>query len=278
MNHVSSEGTLGSTPCLNSVNGHCLDTDVFGTHIKYTNDTTNFGGHYWEMNQAYDARNQDLLISYSGATKPGQFIIELKDQANNPIASFPVITQAGSDRKTAIINLSNTPGLSNVKFVLLTVDPSTTGPNADFFIHQITFRQFPSQVPPVFAVVSAPTTPDMNQILNFNVLQLQAKGELAFASVNVNRDFSVENAVFGFKSNFGLKRIKVELEDKKGSKVSGYVTGINVLASYYELLKEYVPTDVDLSQIQKINIIIENTSLEDASVNPEDLTVEMSLT
>ncbi|MBI1978172.1 MAG: hypothetical protein HYS55_05415, partial [Candidatus Omnitrophica bacterium] len=274
--NVGLEGTLGSTPCVKT---DCADSDVFGTQIRYTNDTSDFGGHFWEFDQAYDARNHELVISYSGALVPASFTLELKNSQDVTVASFPVTTQPEAGLRTLRIDLSGVSGLEDVQFLLLVVNPSATGPNADFFIHQISFRQFPSQIPSLFSVITPTSIEDLGSQdhLNFNVLQLQVTGRLAFASVSTNRDFSTADVVFGFKSNKALRKIKVELEDEAGKKASGFVTGIDTKARYYQFLKEYVPTDIDLSRIRKINILIDETALEEDGATLGDLVVEMGL-
>ena len=229
------------------------------------------------------------MFSFSGTLIPGQAIFELKDHLDQVIISLndeqldslivSLDVQEGGIQ-TIVLDLSqiSDPRLANVRFVNLVLNPQITGPNADFFVHQIVFRQFPSQIPPVLAVVNLPTVPDFEQILNFRVLQLQQQGNLAFGTIEFSpyQDFSIERAVFGFRSNKGISRLFVELEDEEGNKFGGYVTGIGTEASYYEFLKKYVPTEVDLSKIKKINIVIDGTALE-GGATLDDLTLEMGL-
>ncbi|MBI3999703.1 MAG: hypothetical protein HY351_03730, partial [Candidatus Omnitrophica bacterium] len=290
LNHVEFEGALGDASCFNS---SCVDTTVFGTRIRYSGlNNSTFAGHFWKLDETIDATNRELVISISdiGPDVPSDsLVIELKDENDQVIVALDAFTISNLNPQllgqvdgveTLVLDLSklSVPNLDKVRFVNLFLDPQSTGPSVDFFVHQIVFRQFPSQIPPAFAVVTAPATMDQNQILNFNVLQLQAQGRLAFSTVAINNvDFSAEKVVFGFLSNRRLRKIKVELEDENERKTSGYITGIDVGASYYEFLKEYVPADIDLSKIQRINIIIDSTALE-GDTTFDDLSVEMSLT
>ncbi|OGW86261.1 MAG: hypothetical protein A3A81_01945, partial [Omnitrophica bacterium RIFCSPLOWO2_01_FULL_45_10b] len=287
INNLEADGPLGDNSLC--VNPNCVDTTVFGTPIRYnglTNST--LAGHFWKLNQTYDARNNQFVLSASGTTIPKDLTIEFKDPSDQLIVALSaaqldqllvsIEEQTNDNFGTVAFDLSSLsiPGLANVRFVNWVINPTLGGPDADFFVRQITFRQFPSQVLPIFTA-AIPTGPDQTQLLNFNVLQLQASGRLAFASLQVqNGNFSTADLVFGFKSNKALKKIKVEIETAAGEKVSGYVTNIGPQAHYYELLKDLVPANVDLSQVQKINIVIDSSSLEEGTTF-DDLVVEMSL-
>ncbi|MBI4367813.1 MAG: hypothetical protein HY588_00300, partial [Candidatus Omnitrophica bacterium] len=296
MSNIELEGSLGDSPC---VNPGCADATVFGTPIRYNGlDNSTLAGHFWKLDQNYDARDQYLAISLSGSIPEGELgdRVEFKDENDQLIDAITddnvndLVVDAYGDPATGvgtiIFDLSrlSAAGLSGVRFVNLVFDPSGD-PDADFFVHQISFVQFPSQVQALFAVVSSPQAASdinaaINSALNFNVLQLQTQGRLAFATVETNFDFSAEKVVFGFKSSKALKKIAVELEDETGAKARGYVTGVNTTEHYYEFLKDFVPAGVDLSRIRKINIMIDSTAVEGGSSPStafDDLTVEMSL-
>ena len=274
INNAEDDNVLGTPSCINAV----CTTDVFGTRIKYVNDFSDFAGHFWKMNEQYDARFGELVLTYSGVV-PSQFMIELKDANEQSLGVFPVTTLPGTGVRTQTISLGSNAALANTKMVLLITDPSVTGANADFFVHQITFRQFPSQVQPIFSPVVVTNFGDNSELLNFNVLQLQSQGRLAFGSVEFSapQDFTIANRVFGFKTNYNLDYFRIELEDEEGKKRSGYITGINIGANYYEFLKEFVPAGIDLTKIKKINILIDETALEPDNTPIDNLTVETTV-
>ena len=72
-----------------------------------------------------------------------------------------------------------------------------------------------------------------------------------------------------------IKKAKLVLETASGQKIMTYITGIDTSSQYYKFLKEYVPTDVDLSLVRKINVVIDTADLE--GQNAEGTTVEMAL-
>ena len=337
LNNVEIERNIGSTPC---VNFNCVgDTNVFGTLIRYTNDNSGLGGHLWKLDENYDARglNSELLISYSGASLPTQFIIQVNDADDNEIFRHLIETRQTGGVVTYRIPISDLieedragdraidiRQLGSVRYVNLVVNPSQAGRTAEFTIHEITFRKFareelaaparavaayaayiprealasvhaveapvgsliPVFVPaleaaegegelPVLVPSSSRSRTDFS-FLNFNVLNLEAQGKLAFASVSLEEDPSFEDLIFGFKSNRALEKVKVELEGQGGRKTSAYVTRVGPTAQFYEHLDKSFPVDSDLSGIRRIDVIIDTTELKTGETL-EDLALEMAV-
>jgi hypothetical protein len=273
LNNLAGEGSLGATQFEAST--------PFGTHIHYTGDNSNFGGRFWVLDQVYDARVNDLVISYSGDVIPAQATIELKDTQNNIVATIAGPIENGPGLNTIVVPFSADAPLENVKIVSILLNPSVTGPNADFFVNQITFRQMPAQAALLQAILTglATTTRGRNfdTILNFRFLQLQQQGNLVSASVNLpETDFSFDTLIFGFKSNKDIERLEIELEDGQGNVTTGFVTGVQTGTGYYEVLVDFVPLDMDFSKIRKVNVIIDKADIEGPAA-AQDLQIEIGL-
>src|SRR3989338_8160645 len=232
LNHISAEGSLGQTPV--------SQTSRFGTAIQYSfsgGEIPDLAGHFWELDQPYDVRLNDVVFSYSGTAIPSRVSVELKDEFGNVIGfpkTFVLETESGihTDGTITLQPLAELPQLARVKFINLVINPQTTGANADFFVHQITFKQTPTQAAILAAILASsqapPASRDFTSILNFRLLQLQAKNRRAVATVELSdrERFSFERLVFGFKSNREIEEIELELETEEGERATGYVTNI----------------------------------------------------
>lgn len=137
--HLASQGTLNSFP-------GALASEA-GVHPIYGNLSAfgGWGGYFWNLDQNYDVRSNQVVINYYSSDTPRKIKIELKDANDNLLWTLvPTITDTQTDKKI-IFSLPSDASLSAVQKVILVVDQNNTGDRSgDFVIHSIDFFQYPS--------------------------------------------------------------------------------------------------------------------------------------
>ncbi|OGX04380.1 MAG: hypothetical protein A3J12_00320 [Omnitrophica bacterium RIFCSPLOWO2_02_FULL_44_11] len=289
LNNFQSEGTIGeSTPTTTAQYGAY-------TQIIYNNQAGHLNGHFWTIpGSPKDFRGYELMVSYSvrGAV-PQALKIELKDDLGQLIGSYPFdfdrLTQNDDGIIKAKINIPWEIAFSRIKEVVAVVEPSGTGPQQpSVYIHQLTFRQFPSTE---FALL-APLAPGPQQVVQFaegTVGQVVSENG-GSASVNLSDpadgitfsyDVTAEDAIAGirvYSTNqtlslldplkpiiFGVKgmtgsKFLLGLEIDENQSAGILLTGMNEALNYYQVTQDVLPVGFDLTKVMNVYLIAINNS------------------
>jgi hypothetical protein len=136
--NFSSEGTI-----LGFSN---VTTNVYGVRFQYgVLPGSQEGGHYWNLDEVYDAQDNRLLIQYSTVNSPQAVRIELKNASGEVVYQTTQVV-AGDNVKFAslTIDLPDDIALSAVSEIDLVVDQAETGDTSgDFTVHSINFQHIP---------------------------------------------------------------------------------------------------------------------------------------
>jgi hypothetical protein len=278
--HFSNEGTVGTFP-FNSL------TDIAGAVFNYAGQT-NKGGRYWILDSVQDVRGRELVVSYSLVTSPQEIIIELL-QGNNVRQSFTVPT-TGTGIQTAILQVATTNGLASIDRIKILVDPGQTGvQTANFRVHRVTFRQFPTN--PVIQsdsglnandltfLPSTPTPiltggsnpPSTKTQLSGEKVNLQYDVTTGYAGLTLNYDdfgtpgietedlSSLAQLIVGLSAP-NNSQVKVEFEDISGFRDFVTLADVDSSTEYYaiDLEKDLSPA-LDLTKIRFINFIVDGS-------------------
>ncbi len=140
LSELDREGTIAFFPPV-YVTGA---TGIYGAQFRDGALAGGWGGHYWNLDQVYDARSNQFVIHYTTADTPQQIKVEFKDgggQAYTTILTLPVGVRFGR----LAIDLPDQAVLSAVSQITLVVDQNVTGDTGfDFTIHSMMFQHFPS--------------------------------------------------------------------------------------------------------------------------------------
>jgi hypothetical protein len=132
--HIAGESTTGFPPG---------STPVTGTHFQYGALPGGIGEKKWQLDQVYNARNNRLVIQYSGSDSPKEFELELKDSSGNVLHKVLVTVPASPNKvQTLVFALPDIAALQTVTEILFRVNQNTSGDTSgDFFIHAIDFQR-----------------------------------------------------------------------------------------------------------------------------------------
>ncbi len=248
-----------------------------------------WGGHYWTMDQNYDATSNELVIEYSAKDSPQQIRVEIKDSADQ-ILFTQIVTIQQKDFQTARVFLPNQSVLQNAKRVVVVIDQNATGDHsAEFTINNMHFIHVPSsqnlKPEPGLGAADVTTLPAGGVVnlvssnggstlslpapnyykLNFNLTQD------FFAGISINFDpantgstvdlSTFSQIVFGAQSA-KARTLKLEFEDNTGHKSTQYVTNVNVSENYYKFLKTFLGGSVDLAHVKNVNVIVDSSSVQ----------------
>ncbi|MBI3307289.1 MAG: VCBS repeat-containing protein [Candidatus Omnitrophica bacterium] len=132
--HFSSEGTINNFPL--------PVTTPSGVRFIYGALAGGFGGKFWTLDQNYNARANQLIITYASVNTPQSLKIELKDENDQLV--MPAITVNVVDTtfdKKIVINLPDTAALSAVRSIFVVIDQNATlDTSGDFTISAIEFQ------------------------------------------------------------------------------------------------------------------------------------------
>lgn len=283
--HIAFEGRI------NSYNGPV--TAPSGVQFDHGALPGGYGGYYWIFDQNYDARSNQLVITYSSLNTPQSLKLELKDENGNLLmAPFtPVLVNSAIDKKI-IIQLPNNGDLSALRQIVLLNDQNATGDtSANFIIHAIDFQHKPSYQnilpngalgPGNVSSVSGSSAP-----LFFSSNGLGSLDRPSAREVRVNYDFPA-GGFAGFTLNFdpsnngsslnlqtmgqltfGLnasnaKKIKIEFEDNFGNRAFYYASNVDVARGYYQFLASSLQGSINASKIKKIHFTAVSESFNSA--------------
>ena len=143
--NFSSEGKDGSFPDV-YITG---TTSIYGAQfIQKTPLADGWGGHYWKLDQAYDARGNQLLIHYTTADTPVAIKIELKNASGQVLYTTTQALANGVRFGRLAIQLPDGALLNGVAQIDVVVDQNVTGDTSfDFTIHSLLFQHFASGCP-----------------------------------------------------------------------------------------------------------------------------------
>ncbi len=284
--HFSAEGSINSFP----IN----PASFTGVHFTYGALAGGFGGQFWVLDQNYDAQANQLVIHYSVNDSPQSIKIELKDDADNLIFSTTENLVNSSDDQRLVINLPNQAIFATLRKVFIVIDQNATGDTSgDFAIRAIDFQHLPSSQnlqpdaglgpgdvtnlpgnPPAQLFSSNPASTLDRPAPNFFRLNFNVTNPGDFAGVTINFDptgttngadlSGFTRIVFGTNSS-QAKKVKLEIEDAHGNRATLYIQNIDVARNYYEFLRSMVSGSVDFTQVKKMNVVVDQSS-----VNPGD--------
>lgn len=288
--HISFEGRI------NSYNGPVAT--AAGVQFNHGALPGGYGGYYWVFDQNYDARANQLVITYSAVNTPQSIKIELKDENGNLLmAPFtPTLVNSPTDKKI-VIQLPNNGDVSAVRQVVLLNDQNATGDSsANFIIHSMDFQHkpsFQSILPDAsltssdVSTVSGASAPLLFSSNGQGTLDRPSTREVrvnydfpsgGFAGFTLNFDpsnngssFNLQTAgqlVFGLNST-NAQKIKIEFEDNTGNRAFYYATDVDVARGYYKFLASALQGSINASKIKKIHFTVasESFSSEPSSGN-----------
>ncbi len=153
--NLAFEGTVNGFPT--------FATGVAGARFQYGILAGGFGGHFWNLNQNYNARANQLVIYYSIQDSPQQIKIELKNSSDQLLYSATANLVTSSTVQRLVINLPDQAALSSVQKVIAVVDQNVTGDTSgDFKIRAIDFFQFATSPLPQSAGITVHPVPQPN--------------------------------------------------------------------------------------------------------------------
>jgi hypothetical protein len=276
-------------------------TGVYGAQFKQTSPLSGgWGGHYWMLDQAYDAQANQFVIHYTTADTPQAIKLEFKN-ASGQVLYTTTQTLADDVRfGRLVIQLPNQTLLNEVKEVDLVVDQNATGDTSfDFTIHSLMFQHFvstqslmPDEDLGVSDVTDLPPTGVGYNTPNSTVQPLLPKGiQFHFDLTGVNTyaatgiDYDPEDdgssvdlsafseIVFGLDSA-KAKMVKIEIEDASGKRAVYYAQNVDVSRNYYKFLSASAAGSVDLTHVRSVNIVVDKSCI-DAGDEIGDLSVEI---
>ncbi|MFH1799986.1 MAG: hypothetical protein ABH891_03955, partial [Candidatus Omnitrophota bacterium] len=299
--HIGSEGEINFF--------QAATTPLYGVRLVYTDLQGVDGGHFWKLNQAYNAQANQFILNYSAVDSPQFVRIELKDGAGLLLYQTTVALQQGAKFARLVIDLPNQATLANVQEIDLVVDPQEGGDaTGDFTIHAINFQHVPSapaatftpepglpavtvlpanstSVSGVAQLVSSSSNSTLQHILgtNFFLLHFDLISANAFAGIVLNFDPSdngsstdlsaVPDLIFGINAASGVaKNVKIEIEDVHGNTYTTSNTDI-VASGYYKFLTSLAAGRVDLSHVKSIKFGVDQYSVTSGTVG--DLQLEI---
>ena len=287
--NIASEGTIG--------NFGVTTTPVYGVQLSYNALAGVDSGHFWKLNQNYNAQANQLILQYSAVDSPQRVRLELKNGSGVLVYQTTAVLQQGAEFARLVIDLPNQAVLANVQEIDLVVDPLEGGDaTGNFTVHAINFQHLSSA--PVVAFTAEPGTPAVT-VLPANNASVIGVAELvnsspsstlqhtagtntfqlhydltatnAFAGIVLNFDPSkngssinlsaIPNLIFGINSTLGVaKSVKIEIEDARGNTYSSANVDV-VAASYYKFLTSLASGKVDLNHVKSIKFSVDQYSV-----------------
>jgi hypothetical protein len=299
--HIGSEGTIDYF--------QAATTPPYGVHLVYTDLQGADGGHFWKLNQAYNAQANQFILNYSAVDSPQFVRIELKDGAGLLLYQTTVALEQGAKFARLVVDLPNQASLANVQEIDLVVDPQEGGDaTGDFTIHAIDFQHVPSA--PAVGFTAQPGSPAVTVLpvnsasvngvaqlesssssstlqhifgTNFFQLHFDLTNANAFAGIVLNFDpnhngssvnlSAVPNLIFGINATSAVaKNVKIEIEDVHGNTYTTSNTDI-VSSGYYKFLASLAAGRVDLSHVKSIKFDVDQYSVTSGTVG--DLQLEI---
>ncbi|MDD3295706.1 MAG: hypothetical protein PHG20_13620, partial [Geobacteraceae bacterium] len=293
------EGMIGSFPIVYGTGS----TGIYGAQFKQTSPlSAGWGGHYWMLDQAYDAQANQLVIHYTTADTPQAIKIELKDVSGNVLYTTVQALADGVRFGRLVIQLPNQTLLNEVKEVDLVVDQNATGDTSfDFTIHSLMFQHFvstqslmPNEDLGAADVTDLPSTGVGYNTPNSTIQPLLPKGiQFHFNLTGVNSyaatgiDYDPEDdgssvdlsafsqIVFGLNSS-QAKMAKIEIEDANGKRAVYYAQNVDVSRNYYKFLSASAAGSVDLTRVRSVSIVVDRSCVG-AGYEIGDIFLELGL-
>jgi hypothetical protein len=290
--NISSEGAINNIhtiPPVTTPPTPAETTSVFGVRLAYTNLMGADSGHFWKLNQNYNAQANQLILNYSAVDSPQMARIELKNDAGIVLYQTNITLQQGAKFTRLAIDLPNWPLLANVKEIDFVVDPDEGGDaTGDFTIHAINFQHVPSSqnLTPaagigtsdvttlpgsgVAQLASSPVgatitkTPPVYQV-SFDLRTAGAFSEL-YANFDPSSNGSsinlttMPNLIFGVDSTKATS-LKLEVEDTSGKRATYYIRNVDVSRNYYKFLTSSLSGNVDATHIKALHFTAETGSV-----------------
>ncbi|MBI3316508.1 MAG: hypothetical protein HYZ85_00695, partial [Candidatus Omnitrophica bacterium] len=298
--HIASEGTINNFPI-----NPAAET---GVQFTYSALNSGFGGQFWNLDQTYDARANQLILLYSIQNSPQSIKIELKNAADQTVFTAAPNLINSSSLQRLVIELPNLLTLVDIQKVFVVIDQNLTQDNSgDFKIHAINFQHVPSSQD----IFPAPNlnTSDVTDIPGDPAAQLfssNAGTSLQTVSANIDRlnyvhtsagDFSgisynfdpnnsgisanlssLSSLTFGVQSN-DVHSVIMEIEDADGKRAIYFIRNVDITLKYYQFLLGRAASSIDLTRVKKINFVVDaNTILSGHSSGILDLEIGDSLT
>ncbi|MFH0984036.1 MAG: hypothetical protein V1882_00715 [Candidatus Omnitrophota bacterium] len=285
--NLSSEGTINHF--------QAATTQNYGVRLAYTNLLGVDGGHFWMLDQNYNAQANQLILQYSAVDSPQLVRLELKDGSGTLLYQTTVALQQGAEFARLVIDLPDDAILANVREIDLVADAQEGGDaTADFTLHAMNFQHVPSA--PVVAFTAEAGSPAVT-VLPANSASVSGVAQLvsssagstlqhtagtnlfnlhfdltaanAFAEIKLNFDPSnngssadlsaVSQLIFGINSATATN-INIEIQDAQGNTYRTSNTDI-VGSGYYKFLTALAAAKVDLSKVKSIKFGVDQYSV-----------------
>lgn len=133
--HMASQGI---------VNGFVApDADLRGLPLVFGALDGGFAGVFWDLDQTYNARDNDLVIVYSAIDSPQQIKLELKNENDQLLYQENIPLSENVQYQTLRIQLPDSALLEDVQKVLVIIDQNATGDTSgNFTLHALDFQHF----------------------------------------------------------------------------------------------------------------------------------------
>jgi hypothetical protein len=269
-------------------------TEKYGVRLTYSDLRGTDSGHFWKLDELYDASANQLRINYSTRNTPDKVRIELKDASGTMVYRTMITLDQGAEFRLIVISLPDSSLLQAVKEIDLVVDADADSDpdgaaTADFTIHSINFQHLPTvSLTPAAGLGAADVTtlPSGGTVvidtaengsglasrvgnvsnLHYDVTAPEARVTFRIDfdqnRTGASKDFSgFSGIVFGLDSA-QVDSVKIEIEDASGMKMTAHVSNVDVSRNYYKFLKSLAAErGVDMSRVKAISLTVDGSSV-----------------
>jgi len=269
-------------------------TEKYGVRLTYSDLRGTDSGHFWKLDELYDASANQLRINYSARNTPDKVRIELKDASGTVVYRTMITLDQGAEFRLIVISLPDSSLLQAVKEIDLVVDADADSDpdgaaTADFTIHSINFQRLPTvSLTPAAGLGAADVTtlPSGGTVVidtaengsglasrvgNVSNLHYDVTAPGARVTFRIDfdqnrtgasKDFSgFSGIVFGLDSA-QVDSVKIEIEDASGMKMTAHVSNVDVSRNYYKFLKSLAAErGVDMSRVKAISLTVDGSSV-----------------